>query len=84
MVVRRTVTWDLGEGYIEIHGQFLPSTLIHHDGRVNIDPSIVEELHGSDSEDNGRRKQSHCTILLHVPSVNSLGRRDSFTKPANV
>ena len=49
--MRLTVTWYTGEGDVHVHRQLLSSAPVDDDGRVDIDPPIVDELNGSKRED---------------------------------
>ena len=40
-----TVTWYSGEGDVHLYSQFLSTTLVDRDRGINVDSSIVKELH---------------------------------------
>ena len=45
---------------VHVHGQLLSSAPVDDDGRVDIDPPVVDELNGSKREDDRRSEKSHC------------------------
>lgn len=42
----------------------MASALVDDDGGVHSDPPVVEELHGSEGEDDGGRNQGHWWTLM--------------------